>query len=90
MNKIIEGAKDALEFMRGEAPAARITINGFAYVPESSLPDHVNELTAHLRAVIQLTKEGGRNIDAFVKDMDEAHIHARVALTLVTRPRQIR
>lgn len=34
---IIEGAKEALAIAKGEIPAARITINGHAYVPETEL-----------------------------------------------------
>jgi hypothetical protein len=34
-NKIIAGMRDAVEVAKGEKPAARITIKGHAYVPES-------------------------------------------------------
>lgn len=33
--RLIEGAREALAIARGEIPAARITINGHAYVPEA-------------------------------------------------------
>ena len=35
--RLIEGAREALAIARGEIPAARITINGHAYVPETEL-----------------------------------------------------
>lgn len=34
MSKIEDGLKEAVAFAKGEAPAARLTINGYAYVPE--------------------------------------------------------
>lgn len=33
--RLIEGAKEALEIARGNQPAARIHVNGHAYVPEN-------------------------------------------------------
>ncbi|MCO5159601.1 MAG: hypothetical protein M9939_00575 [Mesorhizobium sp.] len=33
-DRLIEGAKEALEIARGNQPAARIHVNGHAYVPE--------------------------------------------------------
>lgn len=39
MNKIVEGAKEALAVARGEEPAARITIHGHAYVPLAAFDD---------------------------------------------------
>ena len=88
MNKIIEGMEEALAFERGEAPAARLTINGHAYVPEASLPDPINELTEHLRAIIQLTKAGNRTVGDFVQDTDRAFVRAKAALRIVTMPKQ--
>lgn len=50
MNKIIQGAEEAVAVARGEIPAARITINGHAYVLEASLPKTIAELSGLLRA----------------------------------------
>lgn len=36
-NRIVDGVKEAAAIAKGETPAARITINGHAYVPEAAL-----------------------------------------------------
>jgi hypothetical protein len=36
--RLIEGAKEALAIARGEQPAARIHMEGHAYVPEETIP----------------------------------------------------
>jgi len=81
--KIIEGAKQAVEFATGDQPASRLTINGHAYVPEISVnPDlrHVSEL---LMSIQRRTAPGGRNMDQIVKDMDLANDLARTALRVL-------
>ena len=44
--KIIEGAKEALAVARGEQPAARIIVNGHAYIPEKSAPGYAQGFEA--------------------------------------------
>ena len=49
--RLLAGAAEALAFAKGEEPAARIHINGHAYVPESNLAaarEWVRELHALL------------------------------------------
>lgn len=87
--KIIEGAEEALAFARGEAPTARLVVNGHAYVPEAWLPEPVKDLTELLRVIIQTTKPGNRTIDEMVRDLDQACLNARAALSVVTKPRQV-
>lgn len=89
MHKIIEGAQEAVAFARGEKPAARLTVNGHAYVPEASLPPSIVELTSLLRLIAKHTAPGHRTFDALLKDMDQACDYARSALKLVTHPKQV-
>lgn len=59
MNKIIDGAKQAVAFAKGEHPAARITIHGHTYVPlavaqhESDCVEAAKTEIARLRAEIE-------------------------------------
>lgn len=42
--RLIEGAKEALAVAKGEKPAARIHVNGHAYVPEASASAEIARL----------------------------------------------
>lgn len=66
--RLIEGAKEALAIARGEIPAARITINGHAYVPEAE--------AASLRAEKEeLRRERDEARAKAEKDLREAGAH---------------
>lgn len=55
--RLIEGSKEALAIAMGEQPAARITINGHAYVPEAAaLRDAARRLYAW--AMAEIVEEG--------------------------------
>lgn len=82
-NKILNGLEEALAFTNGEAPAARLTINGHQYVPEAALPPTVAELMGLLRLIAKHTAPGDRTMDQIIKDMDIACDYARSALSLL-------
>lgn len=83
MNKILEGAESALRVVRGEEPAARIVINGHSYVPEASLPNDLGLLLGYLKRIAILTQAGNRNLDALIRDMDQACDLARSSINLL-------
>lgn len=83
MSKIMEGAREALAVARGETPAARMTINGHAYVPEASVNPDIRRVTELLEAINRRTSPGSRNFDELLKDMDLACDYARTALNVL-------
>lgn len=68
-NKIIEGAKEALAVARGEQPAARITVQGHAYVPESELAA-LRERVQELEGSIALLDERSAQYERGMKDAE--------------------
>ena len=66
-SKIIEGAKDAAAIVRGEIPAARITINGHVYVPEASSPAIDKAIEALQTIVANLTRPNPASAGEIVK-----------------------
>lgn len=52
MSKILDSAKEAVAFAKGEQPAARITIKGHTYVPLAE----VTRLRAALQQIADLSK----------------------------------
>jgi hypothetical protein len=85
-HRIIEGAKEALAVARGEFPAARLTINGHAYVPEVSVDPDIRHVTELLEAIVKYTQVGNRTMNDMVSDMDRACDCARTALTILREP----
>jgi exonuclease VII small subunit len=75
-NKIIEGAKEALAVARGEQPAARITVQGHAYVPESELAA-LRERVQELEGSIALLDERSAQYERGMKDAERKLAEAR-------------
>lgn len=68
MNKILEGARQASAFAKGEEPAARITINGHAYVP-AAVAQHESDCVEAAKAHIEQLLVG---LDAALRAADLA------------------
>lgn len=75
IREIIKAAEEALAFARGEEPAARLTVNGHAYVPENTYGlglATMAGLTAAIAAnptLRSICSDGNSNVQAVARDI---------------------
>jgi hypothetical protein len=75
INKIVDGAKEALAVARGEQPATRIYMQGHAYVPASAVAemrDWCARVAEKTDPVTDEPKWHGQNIAGIIRQLDLA------------------
>lgn len=75
--QIIKGLEEAVAVARGEAPAARITINGHSYVPEAALLQARREERERAARVADGTWPEGVILPRELWDPDSPYAEAR-------------